>query len=198
LSLHAWAFLANHYHLVVGFEEATVPHRVFLRHFHREIAVRFNELDSTSGRKVIYQFWDTELTFEKSYLARLNYVHQNPVHHGLVPVARDYAWCSARWFETNARPAFVRSVYSFRTDRVKVADDFCWVPRGKKRRGDAPHSKALRAKSVAGLHFCGTRVTVGASQNRCKSGRILRVGAERQPFRFHPSWGRGAMRGREL
>jgi len=29
-----------------------------------------------------YEFWDTHLTFEKSWLARLNYVHQNPVKHG--------------------------------------------------------------------------------------------------------------------
>jgi putative transposase len=35
----------------------------------------------------MYEFWDTRLTFEKSWFARLNYVHQNPVKHGLVPVA---------------------------------------------------------------------------------------------------------------
>ncbi len=124
LGLQAWAFLANHYHLVVSFESATTPHRVFLRHLHRELAIRLNRLDGTEGRKVIYQFWDAELTFEKSWLARLDYVHHNPVHHRLVPVARDYAWCSARWFETNAEPAFVKTVYSFKTDRVTVVDDF--------------------------------------------------------------------------
>jgi hypothetical protein len=30
-----------------------------------------------------------------------------------------------RGFETNARPAFVKSVYSFKTDQIKVPDDFC-------------------------------------------------------------------------
>jgi len=29
-----------------------------------------------------------------------------------------------QWFETNTRPAFVRSVYSLKIDRVKVPDDF--------------------------------------------------------------------------
>jgi len=29
-------------------------------------------------------FWDTRLTFEKSWLARLKYVHHNPLYHGLV------------------------------------------------------------------------------------------------------------------
>jgi N,N'-diacetyllegionaminate synthase len=124
LTVEAWAFLANHYHLVVGFEKATAPHRVFLRHLHREIALRLNALDRTPERKVMHQFWDTELTSEKSWLARLHYVHHNPVHHGLVGNACDYPWCSARWFETNASPSFFQTVYSFKTDRVKVPDEF--------------------------------------------------------------------------
>ena len=124
LSVRAWAFFNNHYHLILGFEDASCALRTFIRHLHRELAVQLNNLDDTPGRKVMYQFWDSELTFEKSYLARLHYVHQNPVHHGLVPVAADYPWCSARWFETNARPAFVRTVYSFKTDQLNVPDQF--------------------------------------------------------------------------
>jgi hypothetical protein len=46
-----------------------------------------NRLDNTPNRKVWHNFWDTKLTYEKSYLARLNYVHQNPVRHGLVRLA---------------------------------------------------------------------------------------------------------------
>jgi hypothetical protein len=43
---------------------------------------------------------------------------------GLVRVANQYAWCSAAWFESNARSGFVKSVYSFNTDRITVRDDF--------------------------------------------------------------------------
>ncbi len=124
LSLRAWAFFNNHYHLIIGFERAEVPHRVFIRHLHRELALRLNEIDATPSRKVMYQFWDTELTFEKSYLARLNYVHQNPVRHRLVAVASQYPWCFAAWFEGDAPQCFVKTVYSFKTDRLNVADDF--------------------------------------------------------------------------
>ncbi|HEX4708438.1 MAG TPA: hypothetical protein VH229_12000, partial [Candidatus Udaeobacter sp.] len=124
LILQAWAFLPNHYHLVLSFENSATTHRDFVRHLHRELATRINRSDSTSGRRVMYEFWDTHLTFEKSWLARLNYVHQNPVKHGVVPVANQYPWCSAGWFETNARIAFVKSVYSFKTDQIKVPDDF--------------------------------------------------------------------------
>jgi putative transposase len=110
--------------LVISFENAATTHHDFVRHLHRELAIRLNRIDGTRGRRVMYEFWDTHLTFEKSWLARLNYVHQNAVKHGLVPVANRYAWCSAPWFETNAQSGFVKSVYSFKTDRINVPDDF--------------------------------------------------------------------------
>ena len=104
--------------------DTATARRDFVRHLHRELAIQLNRMDATPGRRVMYEFWDTRLTFEKSWLARLNYVHQNPVKHGLVPLANQYPWCSAAWFETNARHGFVRSVYSFKIDRIRVPDDF--------------------------------------------------------------------------
>jgi len=125
LTLQAWAFFANHYHLVISFHNTATAHRDFVRHLHRELAIQLNRMDATSGRRVMYEFWDTRLTFEKPRKhSGLNHVHQNPVKHGLVPLANQYPWCSAAWFETNGRPAFVRSVYSFKTDRINVPDDF--------------------------------------------------------------------------
>jgi putative transposase len=90
---------------------------MFIRRLHRELGVRLNELDAMPSWKVMYQFWDTELTFENSYLARLKYVHQNPVYHGLVPVAKQYPWCSAARFETQTSDSFVKTVYGFKIDR---------------------------------------------------------------------------------
>ena len=124
LILQAWAFFSNHYHLVISFENAAVTHRDILRHLHRELAIQLNRIDGTPRRRVMYEFWDTHLTFEKSWLARLNYVHQNPVKHFLVPLANQYPSCSAPWFETNAHSGFVKSVYSFKTNRISVPDDF--------------------------------------------------------------------------
>jgi putative transposase len=124
LILQAWAFFPNHYHVVLSFENSSTAHRDFVRHLHRELGIRLNSVDSIASRRVMYEFWDTHLTFERSWLVRLNYVHQNAVKHGLVPVANQYPWCSAAWFESNARFGFVKSVYSFKMDRFKVPDDF--------------------------------------------------------------------------
>jgi len=54
----------------------------------------------------------------------LNYVHQNPVKHGLVSVANRYPWCSAAWFERTARPAQVKTIYAFKIDRLQVYDQY--------------------------------------------------------------------------
>ena len=122
--LQAWAVLPNHYHFVAKSPEDPGTLRRFLSKLHMTTAKQLNEWDSTPGRKVWYQYWDSLITFEHSYLARLNYVHHNPAHHGVTDNARDYRWCSARWFSENAPAAWVATVESCKTDRLEVADDF--------------------------------------------------------------------------
>jgi putative transposase len=81
-------------------------------------------MNGTPGRRVWYQFWDTHLTRQGSYMARLRYVNENPVHHGVVSNAANYRWCSAGWFARNASPAFFKAVAKMKTDRIKIIDDF--------------------------------------------------------------------------
>ena len=126
--LEAWAVFSNHYHFVGHTLNSPSRLREFLSALHADTARELNRLDDTSGRQVWHNFWEKQLTFEKSYFARLNYVHQNGVKHGLVQVANRYPWCSAAWFERTARPAQVKTIYSFKTDSIKVADDFEPLP----------------------------------------------------------------------
>ncbi len=76
------------------------------------------------GRQVWYNFWETRLTYEKSYLTRLNYTHQNAVKHKLVGFANQYPWCSAAWFERTATPAQIKTIYNLKVEKLQVADDF--------------------------------------------------------------------------
>jgi putative transposase len=122
--LRAWAVLANHYHFVAASPCDPRTLRKFLGKLHMQTAERLNLWDNKPGRKVWFQFWDSHITFERSYLARLNYVHQNPVRHGIVPLAENYKWCSASWFSATAPSAFVKAVKNFKIDRVNVPDDF--------------------------------------------------------------------------
>ncbi len=122
--LQAWAVLSNHYHFVAFSPDHPQSLKPVPGKLHEAITKELNAEEGIAGRKVFFQYWDTHITFQRSYLARLNYVHQNPVHHRIVRTASEYPWCSAAWFERSARPAFVKSVYSFKIDRVNVRDDF--------------------------------------------------------------------------
>lgn len=122
--LQAWALFGNHYHFVARCEGQAESLRKFLRHFHANTARFLNRMDGTQGRQVWFQFWDTRLTFEKSYLARLRYTHQNPVKHGLVSDARQYRFGSAHWFEKHATSAFQATLATFAIDKLNVPDDF--------------------------------------------------------------------------
>ena len=122
--LQAWAIMSNHYHFVGTSPDDSLSLRALIRHLHSCTAIEVNRMDGTEGRKVWHAYWDTHLTYEKSFLARLNYVHQNPVKHGLVQMAEQYPWCSAAWFARTADPAFYETVTGFRIDRVNVGDDF--------------------------------------------------------------------------
>ncbi|MCC5847476.1 MAG: transposase [Verrucomicrobia bacterium] len=121
--LHAWAFLSNHYHLIVQAPEAGDFSSV-LRDVHSKVALDVNRMDETPKRQVMYQFWDRCISYDNSYYARMNYVIKNPVKHGIVEDARLYPYCSAAWFERNNRKSFCRRIYSYKCDKVQEPDDF--------------------------------------------------------------------------
>ena len=127
----AWAVFSNHYHFVAH-SPPEAPDAAnlsdLLSVLHVKTAEWVNRLDRAPGRQVWFNFRETRLTYQKSYLARLNYVHQNAVKHRLVTVASQYPWCSARWFERTASAAMVKSIYRFKIDRLQVSDEFEPVP----------------------------------------------------------------------
>lgn len=122
--LEAWALFSNHYHFIAQSPNDPATLRKFVTHLHASSARELNFRHQMSGRKVWYQYRDTQITFQPSYLARLNYVMQNPVKHKIVDCASHYKWCSANWFEMNTTRAYHKAVMTFKTDTVTVEDDF--------------------------------------------------------------------------
>jgi len=125
--LEAWAVFSNHYHFVAhspATDEGAETLPRMLGVLHERTAKWLNRLDQTPGRHVWHNYRETLLTYERSYLARLNYTHRNAVKHRLVAVANQYPWCSAAWFERTATPAQVKTIYVLKTDRLQVEDEF--------------------------------------------------------------------------
>ena len=122
--LESWSVFSNHYHFIARSEALSGDLKQMISQLHTQTAIEINRLDGSAGRRVWFNFWDTKLTYQRSYFARLNYVNKNPEKHGLVKDARQYPWCSAAWFEKTAPRAMVRTVNSFKIDQVHVYDDF--------------------------------------------------------------------------
>jgi putative transposase len=123
-ALQAWAVFPNHYHFIAQAPADASSLKPAIQKLHSVTAREINRRDQTGGRRVWFQFWDTCLTYERSYLVRLHYVNNNAVHHGLVSNAMNYPFCSATWFELHSEPSFRRKVQSFRWDRLRIVDDF--------------------------------------------------------------------------
>jgi len=123
--LQAWAIFSNHYHFIAQSPQDGTSLKSLIQRNHSQTARAINALDRTPGRQVWFQYWDTCLTYEKSYLARLNYVHNNPVKHGLVARADEYSFCSAAWFKANAPDEWQTKIAATPYDRVNVPDMDC-------------------------------------------------------------------------
>lgn len=124
-TLEAWAVLSNHYHFVghsPAGEMSAVSLKAFRKHLHADITRELNRVDRSPGRRIWHNYRDTHLTFQRSYLARLHYTHRNPEHHGVVPRAEDYPWCSAAAFGRACSPAWVKTIGSFRYDQIARED----------------------------------------------------------------------------
>ncbi len=122
--LQAWAVLNNHYHFISQSPEEPQTLVRLIRELHSITAIGFNRLDGVAGRRVWYNYWDSCISYETSYLARLNYVHQNPVKHGVVQKAENYPFCSYRWFLEQGDSGFQDKVFNQPIDQIKVVDDF--------------------------------------------------------------------------
>ena len=70
--LEAWAVFSNHYHFVAQspeLEDNAKSLRQMLGLLHEKTAKWVNRLDHAQGRQVWFNFRETTLTYEKSYLA---------------------------------------------------------------------------------------------------------------------------------
>lgn len=122
--IEAWAILENHYHLIAKAPENVSTLPKLIRQIHSITAIQLNKWDNTPGRQVWFNYWDSCLTYEKSYIARLHYVHMNAVKHGLADDAFNYPFCSYKWFIEQANEDLKERVFHQPMDRLNIFDDF--------------------------------------------------------------------------
>ncbi len=124
--IEAWCVLSNHYRFVAHSPangDSAVSLRPLLQKLHSLTTKESNRREQVSGRSRLWQnYRETHLTYQRSYLARLNYVHQNAVHHGLARVGSEWPWCSAGKFKASVSPAWLKTIASFKYDEIAAED----------------------------------------------------------------------------
>ena len=122
----AWVVLANHYHVIVRAPTHSADNLPeFVASYHKFTARRWNQEEGQTGRQVWWNYWDTCVRQEKDYLTRLNYVHWNPVKHGVVSCPEDYSFSSYRELLAAQADELRRIEVSYPFTNVEdVPDDF--------------------------------------------------------------------------
>lgn len=93
-NVHAWCVLPNHYHALI---ETAVILEVLadLGKMHGRLSFQWNGEELTRGRQVWCGASERFMRNERHFLATLNYIHHNPVHHGYVERWTDWPFSSA-------------------------------------------------------------------------------------------------------
>lgn len=80
--LIAYVILNNHYHLILKIGEAKNIAKL-IGELNGASARAINIADGIIGRKIWWNYYDHVIRDETDFFKHLNYIHQNPVKHGL-------------------------------------------------------------------------------------------------------------------
>ena len=89
--VYAWCILPNHYHILVK----TVRHKELRKEigrFHGRSSFKWNGEDRRRGRQVWHNCFDRAIKSYRHFWATVNYIHNNPVHHGHVDKWQNWPW----------------------------------------------------------------------------------------------------------
>jgi putative transposase len=100
-ALLAYSIIPDHVNLLLKPTGEANFSRIMLS-IQRDFTLRFKELYSITGSLSLWQarFWDHIIRDEKDLNQHFDYIHYNPVKHGLVSRPEDYIYSSYRyWLE---------------------------------------------------------------------------------------------------
>jgi putative transposase len=101
VTVHAWCILPNHYHLLLETDKIAELQSVGLGRLHGRTSFLWNGEENQRGRKIWYKSFERPMKSHRHYWASLNYIHNNPVHHGYVKKWQNWEFSSANNFLEN-------------------------------------------------------------------------------------------------
>lgn len=121
-TMRAYVFLPDHLHLLLRVGADTDISKL-MHSFKRNATVAYKEAHGIEGNFSLWQrgFWDHVIRNERDFKNHLDYIHYNPVKHGLVQRPEDYPHSSYReyvrrgWYEIGWGHAAPVSIATFET-----------------------------------------------------------------------------------
>jgi putative transposase len=110
LTIYAWVVLNNHYHLLAQIGEAHQI-RKFFQQLHGGLSFEWNREENCRGRQVWYRYGDRNIENERHYYTAINYIHYNPVKHGLVSSPYEHEESSVHWYVANFGREWLRDLW---------------------------------------------------------------------------------------
>jgi putative transposase len=110
IALHAWVVLPNHYHVREHVPAFEALGEVF-RRVHGRTAHDWNVEDDAQGRKMWYRYSDRAMRSERHYYTTLNYIHVNPMKHGVSESPYEWPWSSVGWYVEHHGREWLRDVW---------------------------------------------------------------------------------------
>ncbi len=93
-TLHSWCILPNHYHLLLTTTRIKELRKA-IGLLHGRTSHDWNGLEEMRGRKVWHNCFERKMKSERHFLASLNYVLNNAVHHGYCDKWQEWPWSNA-------------------------------------------------------------------------------------------------------
>ena len=97
--LVAWAILPDHFHVIVDCENVSVSS--YMQSVKQSFAAKYRRQTGIRGRIWQLRFWDHIIRDERDLQHHLNYIHYNPVKHGVSKNPFSYALSSATLYLEN-------------------------------------------------------------------------------------------------
>ena len=83
IDLRAWVILKNHYHILFkALEGRNISD--YIGRIHRGFTFEMNALAGKRERLLWKNYWDWCIRDERDYWKHFNYIHNNPIKHGVV------------------------------------------------------------------------------------------------------------------
>ncbi len=123
--LEDWVILDNHIHLMVNSPENAETLSDVMTNFHRFTANWLSRKQIKKvGEKYFHNYWDTCITYEKSYFCRLNYIWYNPVKHGYVDSPEKWKFGSYYFRFKDDNDEMIKIFEKYPFDKLEIKDDF--------------------------------------------------------------------------